>query len=202
MAGSTTGPWRMEEYAPSLHSLAQYRDLGKVTGDFDRRTGRRMVDDRCQPLQGSPPCRGCTRRKSGDEPYQRGLNTEIHMAADARGLPIRVLITPGTTTDCTQASKLIAGIDADDLIADRGYDTDAILQQAVAQGMHAVIPPKKNRTVQGTHDQDLHKPRHLVENTFLARKQWRGIATRYAKNSASFLTAVHIRCLVLWLKIS
>ncbi len=29
-----------------------------------------------------------------------------------------------------------------------------------------------------------------------------GIATRYAKNSTSFLAAVHIRYLVLWLKIS
>ncbi len=30
------------------------------------------------------------------------------------------------------------------------------------------------------------KLRRLVENAFLALKQWRGIATRYAKNSASF----------------
>jgi transposase len=41
-----------------------------------------------------------------------------------------------------------------------------------------------------------------VENTFLLLKQWRGIATRYLKNSSSFLAAVQIRCLALWLKIS
>ncbi|MDR1464647.1 MAG: IS5/IS1182 family transposase, partial [Oscillospiraceae bacterium] len=33
-------------------------------------------------------------------------------------------------------------------------------------------------------------------------KKWRGIATRYAKNSSSFLAAVHIRCWALWLGIS
>ncbi|MHB1246264.1 MAG: IS5/IS1182 family transposase, partial [Sulfuriferula sp.] len=33
-------------------------------------------------------------------------------------------------------------------------------------------------------------------------KRWRGIATRYVKNASSFLAAVHIRCLVLWLSIS
>ncbi|MCB1921997.1 MAG: transposase [Candidatus Competibacteraceae bacterium] len=66
---------------------------------------------------------------------------------DAQGLPVRVLITPGTTTDGTQASKLIEGMDADHLIADKGYGTDAVLQQAATQGMHAVIPPKKNRTI-------------------------------------------------------
>ena len=93
-------------------------------------------------------------------------------------------------------------MDADHLIADRDYDTDAILQQAATQGMHAVIPPKKNRTVQRKYDQDLYKLHPLIENAFLALKPWWAIVTRYAKNSASFLAAVHIRCLVLWLKIS
>jgi len=46
-------------------------------------------------------------------------------------------------------------MDADHLIADKGYDTDTILQQAATQGMHAVIPPKKNRTVQRTSERPL-----------------------------------------------
>jgi transposase len=117
-------------------------------------------------------------------------------------MPVRVVITQGTTADCTQGSRLIEGIDADHLIADKGYDTDAIIEQAAAQGMGVVIPPKKNRTVQRPYDEDLYKLRHLVENAFLYLKRWRGIATRYAKNSASFLAAVHIRCLALWLRIS
>ena len=36
----------------------------------------------------------------------------------------------------------------------------------------------------------LYKARHLVENAFLHLKQWRGIATRYAKNTSSFVAAV------------
>ncbi|MDR2838208.1 MAG: IS5/IS1182 family transposase, partial [Azonexus sp.] len=40
------------------------------------------------------------------------------------------------------------------------------------------------------------------ENAFLHLKRWRGIATRYAKNAASFLAIVQIRCLVLWLDVS
>lgn len=117
-------------------------------------------------------------------------------------MPVRVLLTHGTAADCTQASKLIEGIDADHLIADKGYATDAILEQAAAQGMNAVIPPKKNRINQRPYDEDLYKLRHLIKNAFLILKRWRGIATRYAKNSTSFLAAVHIRCLALWLIIS
>ncbi|MFH1914049.1 MAG: IS5/IS1182 family transposase, partial [Pseudomonadota bacterium] len=52
------------------------------------------------------------------------------------------------------------------------------------------------------YDKYLYKIRHLVENAFLHLKRWRGIATRYAKNSASFLAAIHIRCISLWAGIS
>ena len=131
-----------------------------------------------------------------------GLNTKIHLAVDAHVMPLRVVITQGTTADCTQAASLIAGMKADYLLADKGYDRDAIVEQARQQGLTAVIPPRKNRTVQRPYDEDIYKLRHLVENAFLHLKRWRGIATRYAKNTASFLAAVQIRCLVLWANIS
>jgi len=121
---------------------------------------------------------------------------------DAFGMPVRALITEGTTADCTQASKLIDGLDAGHLLADKAYDSQDIIDLAAVLGMNPVIPPRKNRKIQRNYDKDLYKLRHLVENAFLHLKQWRGIATRYAKNSASFLAAVHIRCLALWAKIS
>jgi transposase len=121
---------------------------------------------------------------------------------DAHGMPIRAIITQGTTADCTQASRLIEGLTAEALLADKGYDTDAIVEQAKHQGMEVVIPPKRNRKEQREYDKELYKLRHLVENAFLHLKRWRGIATRYAKNTASFLAAVHIRCIALWANVS
>jgi len=94
------------------------------------------------------------------------------------------------------------GIVAECLIADRGYDSDAIIEQAMKQGMKPVIPPRKNRTRQRSYDKYLYKLRHLVENAFLHLKRWRGIATRYAKNTASFLAAIQMRYIALWLKVS
>ncbi len=117
---------------------------------------------------------------------------------DARGLPIRVMITEDTTADCTQARNLIAGLTAEWLLAGKGSDSDAIVEQAIRQGMLVVIPPRKNRITGREYDKDLYKLRHLVENAFLHLKRWRGIATRYAKNTASFLAAVHIRCIALY----
>ena len=117
-------------------------------------------------------------------------------------MPIRILATEVTRADCSLAPELIEGLCAEHLIADKGYDSDAIIAQAEQQGMKAVIPPRKNRIVQRDYDRHLYKQRHLVENAFLHIKQWRGIATRYAKRLSSFLAAVQIRCLVMWLRIS
>ena len=131
-----------------------------------------------------------------------GRNTKIHLAVDSHGMPVKVLISAGNVADCTEATNLIDDIEAQNLIADRGYDTNEIIETASQAGMQAVIPPKKNRKEQRTYDRHLYKLRHLVENAFLHLKQWRGIATRYAKRASSFLAIVQIRCLHLWLKIS
>jgi len=100
---------------------------------------------------------------------------------DAHGMPIRVFVTSGTTVDCKPGEKLIDGIDALALLADRGYDVNSIIELARSMGMEIVIPPKKNRTVQRDYDKALYKLRHLVENPFLA--------------------AVQIRCIAIWLNI-
>ncbi len=116
-------------------------------------------------------------------------------------MPLRALITSGTTADCSQAGALIDGIDAEHLLADRGYNRNTVVEQAEKQGMAAQIPGRKNRKVKREYDRERYRLRHLVENAFLHLKRWHGIATRYAKNSTSFLAAVQICCLALWLNI-
>ena len=116
-------------------------------------------------------------------------------------MPVRVIITQGTDADCQQAVPLMADITAEYLLADRGYDAEYIVEQAKQQGMEPVIPSRKNRKEQRNYDRHLYKIRHLVENACLHLKQWRSIATRYAKNTRSFLAALHIRCLMIWNKV-
>ncbi len=116
-------------------------------------------------------------------------------------MPVRLILTEGTTADCSQAISLIEGIQAEHLLADKGYDTNEIVEAALARQINPVIPPKSNRKEPRDFDQDLYKLRHLVENAFLHLKQWRGVATRYAKMSTSFLAVCQIRALVLWTKL-
>ncbi|CAO5682776.1 MAG: IS5 family transposase ISMasp6 [Holosporales bacterium] len=120
---------------------------------------------------------------------------------DAHGLPVRTTITSGTVANCKQAIHLIEGINAQNLLADKAYNTNQIVDE-VKKNINPVILPKKNRKEQRVYDKHIYKYRHLVENAFLHLKRWRGIATRYAKNTSSFLASVQIRCLFLWLNIS
>ncbi len=161
-----------------------------------------MADDRRHACQSPSRCYGCPRRNAGRGSNKRGLNSKVHLAVDAHGNPLRVLVTKGTRADCKEAENLIEGLPASNLLADRGYDTNSIIGLCEKNDTCPVIPPKKNRTVQRNYDKDLYRERHLVENAFEKLKRWRGVATRYAKNTASFLAAVHIRCLALWLHIS
>lgn len=87
------------------------------------------------------------------------------------------------------------------MIADKGYDSDAFVASVESSGAEAVIPPRRNRKVQREYDVFLYKLRHLVENAIGQLKEWRGVATRYAKRAKSFLAIVQIRCALRWLKI-
>ena len=157
-----------------------------------------MAYDRCKSYQSASSCGWGSRWKSGHVQNKRGLNTPIHLAVDAHGIPVRILITEGTRADCKEAVHLIEGISAETLLADRGYDTNDILSYAVSAGMEPVIPPKKNHKEQRGYDKYFYKLRHLVGNCVLPLKRWRGIATRYAKTLDAFIAAVHVRCIAIW----
>ena len=128
----------------------------------------------------------------------------LHILKNCPQIPVfHILHERKQFIDCfidlfTVHEALIDNIKAKVLLADRGYDSDAIVEKAEKAGMKAVIPPRKNRKTQREYDKELYKLRHFVENAFMILKRWRGVATRYAKNTASFLAAVQIRCIAAW----
>lgn len=95
----------------------------------------------------------------------------------------------GPVAVCAQAESLTKGFQAQCLLADKDYDTNAIVDASQSAGIQVVIPSKQNRKQPRDNDQYLYKLRHLVENAFQRLKQGRGIATRHAKRSASFLAS-------------
>ncbi len=132
-----------------------------------------------------------------------GATTKIHMAADAHGNPIDFEITGGEVHDAKVADKVIEKIGvADHFIADKGYDSEEIREQARESGMNPVIPRKSNSTKPNPEfDAFLYKLRHLVENLFARLKHFRSIATRFEKLARNFKAIVYLACSLIWIKL-
>ena len=109
------------------------------------------------------------------------------------------VVTAGQVNDCTQAIPLLGARKTSHVLADKGYDTDAIVEHVAAMGAVAVIPPKSSRKVQREYDKELYKARHLIENFFAKLKLFRAIATRYDKTARNFLAAVYFAATLIWL---
>jgi len=88
----------------------------------------------------------------------------------------------------------------DFVIADKGYDSEAIRDKIRERNSIPVIPRKKNSKV-GHADIDwcLYKYRHLVENDFARLKHFRAIATRYDKLKINFESMLALACALIWL---
>jgi len=96
--------------------------------------------------------------------------------------------------DCTQAIELLGQHKVDAVLADKGYDSDAIVKHVEAMGAKTVIPSKRNRKLQREYDKDLYKQRNRIERCFSKLKQFRRFATRYEKSKTCFKALVAIAC--------
>jgi len=99
----------------------------------------------------------------------------------------------------TQAPALLKDATSTSVLADKGYDSDAIVAQIEAQGSRAVIPPRRGRRVERPYDRDLFKSRFVVEQFFARIKRCRRVATRYEKLAVTFLGMVLLACILVWL---
>ena len=128
------------------------------------------------------------------------MSTKIHAATEALGLPVRLIASPGQRNDIALAHELVEGIEADALLADKGYDADHLCDRTAEAGTKVVIPPKRNRKVQRAYDADLYKERNIIERFFNKLKQFRRVATRYDKLLANFMGFVKLAAIAIWLK--
>ena len=122
------------------------------------------------------------------------------MIVDALGNPLALSLTGGQVHDITQAQALLAMVEPEALLGDKGYDADHFVDSLTARAISVVIPPKSNRKVKRDCDFALYRERNLVERFFCIIKHFRAIATRYEKTAQNFLAGLHLVCAIAWLK--
>jgi transposase len=109
------------------------------------------------------------------------------------------MVSAGNINDMTMAQALIEAAGRfDRLIADKGYDTNAIRALVKRRGAKAVIPSTASRRAPIPYDRDAYRARNLVERLWCRLKDWRRIATRYDKLARNFLSGALIAAMVIY----
>ncbi|RYG27594.1 MAG: IS5 family transposase [Burkholderiales bacterium] len=123
-----------------------------------------------------------------------GRTSKLHGLTDAAGRPRILMISPGNLSDMTVAPALIEAARGrfDRLIADKGYDSNAIRAAIQAQGAEVVIPATRSRKAPIPYDREAYRSRNLVERLWCRLKDWRRIATRYDKLAANYMAGVFL----------
>src|SRR5262245_24930310 len=90
---------------------------------------------------------------------------------------------------------------ATDVIADNADDADRISELIEDHDCRPHIPRRCHRYDGITYSRRLYKHRNLLERCFNKLKQFRHIATRYARNPLNYLAMVKIASTRLWLRV-
>lgn len=113
---------------------------------------------------------------------------------------MRIVLTAGQAHDLNAAPQLLAGLKCRHVVADRGYDADALLAMIRASGAKAHIPSTRSRRIQRSVSRRIYRQRNLIERYFSKLKHFRRIATRFDKLARNFLAAVALASARLWLR--
>jgi len=82
------------------------------------------------------------------------------------------------------------------LIADKGYDANALRKRLRVDGVKPVIPGRINRERTIRYDKKRYKDRWRIEAAFCRLKDFRRVATRYDKLAVNFLSAVALAAII------
>ena len=123
-----------------------------------------------------------------------GRTTKVMAVVDTTGRPVTYSLLPGNYAESPELENLLAAIDGkvQEVIGDKAYDTNRVRAMLSAAGITATIPPKRNRREKPWYDPLSYRRRHLPENHFADLKQFRGLATRYAKLKERYLAVIHL----------
>jgi len=120
------------------------------------------------------------------------MTTKILALTDALGNLVRFVLLPGHRFDTVGVEPLIAGIEFGALLADKAFDSNAIIADLDQRGAKVVISQHSRRAQPLEIDAEMYKWRHLIENFFGKLKEFKRIAMRACKTDQSFAAMIHL----------
>lgn len=120
------------------------------------------------------------------------MTTKILALTDALGNLVRFILLPGHRFDTVGVPALIDGLHFDALIADKAFDSNAIIAHLNERGAKIVISQHPRRAKPLPLDTEMYKSRHLIENCFCKLKEFKRIAMRADKTDQSFTANIYL----------
>ena len=153
----------------------------------------------------------CDRQKWGRlvGPTKRGKGTKLVVLADGAGAPLGVCVASASPSEVKLLEPtlnnacFVVGKQPQRLIADRGYDSNAVRAFLVARGIDPIIPARrKNRAATHQDGRKLRRYGHrwIVERTHSWLQGFRRLVVRYERSATVFLGLVHIACALVTLR--
>ena len=125
------------------------------------------------------------------------MTTKILALTDALGNLVRFVLLPGHRFDTVGVPSLLDGLEFEALIADKAFDSNAIIADLDQRGAKIVISQHQRRTKPLPIDLEMYKWRHLIENFFCKLKQFKRIAMRADKTDSSFSAIIHLAAAII-----
>ncbi len=125
------------------------------------------------------------------------MTTKILALTDALGNLVRFRLMPGHRFDSIGVAPLIDGVAFGAFIADKAFDSNAIVADLNERGAKIVISQHPRRAKPIPMDAEMYKWRHLIENFFCKLKEFKRIAMRACKTDRSFEAMIYLAAAVI-----
>jgi hypothetical protein len=142
---------------------------------------------------------------------QGGSGTKVHLRAEGSGKPVTFAVITGQRHEAVAFERLMEQgavkrsgqgqpkLRPVQVVGDKGYCSRKIWWYLRRRGIRMTIPGKASEGRKGQFDSQVYRGRNRVERLINRLKQFRRVATRYEKRTATYLAMLTIAAILLWL---
>lgn len=140
---------------------------------------------------------------------RRGKGSKVMMVVEGQGLPLGVLVASAQRSEVRRVEEALQRVRVPrprsrprELVADKGYDSEALRRRLRARGIKPCIPWRKNALARPGRKPDLggYRKRWVVERTFAWLGSFRLLLVRWERRAHIYLAFLLLACPLLLLR--